>query len=93
MVKIIGMKELQTKTKQIRQEVEKGVNFIVIWRSKPVFEIKPVEKSEGGFAMAFRKTNLYTEDFLQRLEEAEEDLTKGKVETFSSPEGFLKSLS
>lgn len=46
MTKIIGIKDLQTKTKQIREEVEKGTHFIVVWRSKPIFEIKPLPQED-----------------------------------------------
>lgn len=44
MPKLIGIKELQTNTRAIREEVAKGVHFVVIYRSKPVFEIRPLEE-------------------------------------------------
>ena len=42
MTKIIGLKDLQQNTKRIREEVAEGVSFVVIYRSKPVFEIRPL---------------------------------------------------
>lgn len=90
MTKIIGIKELQTKTKRIRKEVEKGVRFIVIWRSKPIFEIRPLETLE--FAEDLRTTGLYTETFLKRMEEAEQDIKKGRTKTYPNTEAFLQSL-
>lgn len=91
MTKIIGIKELQTNTKKIRQEVEKGVSFVVVWRSKPIFEIKPLENFE--FAESMRSTDLYTDDFINRMEEVEKDLRKGRGKIHKSPQEFLKSLA
>ncbi|MBI2453431.1 hypothetical protein HYV56_01865 [Candidatus Peregrinibacteria bacterium] len=91
MTKIIGIKELQTKTKKIREDVKKGIHFIVVWRSKPIFEISPFE--ETGFANLMKSTNLYTEDFIRLLEEAEEDVRKGRTKTFKNTTEFLKSLT
>lgn len=91
MTKIIGIKELQTNTKKIREDVEKGVHFIVVWRSKPIFEIKPFEDTD--FADALKSTNLYTEDFIRRLEEAREDMRQGRTKTFKNTAAFLKSLA
>lgn len=41
MTKLIGLKELQQNTKRVREEVSKGTHFIVVYRSKPIFEISP----------------------------------------------------
>lgn len=46
MPKLIGIKELQMNTRSIREDVERGMSFIVIYRSKPVFEIRPVQGDE-----------------------------------------------
>jgi hypothetical protein len=91
MTKIIGIKELQTKTKKIREEVEKGMHFIVVWRSKPIFEIKPVNEIE--LAESLKSVDLYTEDFVQRMEKAEEDIRRGRTKKFKNTEEFLRSLS
>lgn len=91
MTKIIGIKELQTRTKKIREDVEKGISFIVVWRSKPIFEIKPI--GEVGFAESIKSANIYTEDFAKRMEEAEADIRTGRTKTFKSTEEFLKSLA
>ena len=91
MTKLIGIKELQTNIKKIRIDAEKGVHFIVLYRSQPIFEIKPIENTEA-FSASLRETNLYNEAFLKRMEEAEENVKKGKSKTYST-EAFLKSLS
>lgn len=91
MTKIIGIKELQTKTKRIREEVENGMHFIVVWRSKPIFEIKPVNEIE--FAESLKATDLYTDDFIGRMEQAEQDVRAGRTKKFKNTEAFLKSLS
>lgn len=90
MTKLIGLKELQQNTRAIRESVEKGINFIVIYRSKPIFEIKPLS-SDFEFAEDFKSAGLYTDDFIKRMEEAESNIKKGKTKTFTTKE-FLKSL-
>lgn len=91
MTKIIGIKELQTKTKKIREDVEKGMHFIVVWRSKPIFEIKPITEIE--FAESLKSTGLYTDDFIKSMEQAEADIRTGRTKKFKNTEEFLKSLS
>ena len=90
MTKIIGVKDLQTRTKQIREEVEKGVRFIVVWRSKPIFEIKPLDSLE--FADALRESGMYNENFLQRMDESEKNIRSGKTKKFKNTSAFLQSL-
>lgn len=90
MTKIIGIKELQTKTKHIRKEVEKGVHFIVIYRSKPIFEIKPLQDA-FEFSGALESTSLYTEDFIKRMQEAEENIKSKNTKSYTT-DTFLKSL-
>lgn len=90
MTKIIGVKDLQTRTKYIREEVEKGIRFIVVWRSKPIFEIKALESLD--FADTFHESGIYTDDFLQRMNEAEENIRTGKTKKFKSAATFLQSL-
>lgn len=91
MTKLIGIKELQTNTKQIREEAAKGVRFIVIYRSKPVFEINPIgEKVE--FTDDLISTGLYTGEFIKKLEKAETDIRENRVREFGTTEEFLKSL-
>lgn len=91
MTKFVSIKQLQTNTKKIREEVEKGMHFIVIWRSKPIFEIRPLDTQD--FAQAMKESNLYTDDFVKQMKEAQEDIKGGKIKTFTSTEEFLKSLS
>lgn len=90
MTKLIGLKELQLNTKKIREEVEKGVRFVVIYRSKPIFEIRPLE-NDLEFTDDLKSTNLYTEDFLKRMEKAEKNIKESKLKTYTTEE-FLKSL-
>lgn len=90
MTKIIGLKELQLNTKKIRKDVENGISFIVIYRSKPIFEIRPLE-NDLKFAENLKSTNLYTEEFLKRMEKAEKNIKEGKLTTYTTEE-FLKSL-
>ena len=91
MTKLIGIKELQTNTKKIREEAAKGVRFIVIYRSTPVFEINPIGKNVE-FADDLESTGLYTDAFIKKMKNAEKDVKEKKTRTFTSTEEFLKSL-
>ncbi len=44
MTKNITSKELRTNFPAIKRQIERGVNFVVYYRSKPLFEIKPYER-------------------------------------------------
>lgn len=91
MTKLIGIKELQTNTKKIRLETEKGVRFIVVYRSKPVFEINPISEN-SDFADDLKLTGMYKEEFVKNMKKAETDVKKGNTKTFNSTEEFLESL-
>mgnify|MGYP001602913781 CR=1 FL=1 len=80
MMKIIGIKDLQTKTKQIREEVEKGVHFIVVWRSRPIFELKPIKNLEFSENMA--KAGLYKSGFIEPMRKSEDDIKNGSTKRF-----------
>lgn len=90
MVKLIGIKELQKSTKKVREEVAKGNSFIVVYRSKPVFEIKPLD-DHLEFADSMAAAKVYNENFLKRMSEAEEEVKKGKLNEYTTEE-FLNSL-
>lgn len=90
MTKLIGLKQLQQNTKEIRKQVALGMRYIVVYRSKPIFEIKPIE-DDVDFSSALKSTNLYKNDFIARMEEAESDLKTGHIKEYSESD-FLKSL-
>lgn len=92
MTKLIGIKELQTNTKRIREEAAKGVHFIVVYRSKPVFEIRPIEEN-NKFAEDLELSGLYKDSFIEKMKKAEKDIKENKTNTFNTTEEFLKSLS
>lgn len=91
MTKLIGIKELQTNTKRIREAVGKGVRFIVIYRSQPIFEIKPISPPIE-FVDDFEAESIYTKNFIRRMREAEENIKTGETKKYSTEE-FLKSLA
>lgn len=62
MTKIISIKELQTKTKHIREEIEKGEHFIVVWRSKPIFELRLIQNNIGFLKNQIPKENAPSEN-------------------------------
>lgn len=91
MTKLIGLKEVQKNTKYIREEVEKGVNFIVLYRSKPLFEIKPISQ-DFHFTDELETSGVYNAQFIKKMKEAEKNIAEGKTKTFTSTEDFLASL-
>lgn len=91
MTKLIGIKELQQNTKMVREEIGKGTHFIVVYRSKPVFEIKPLP-SNIEFTEDLKVENVYTNNFIKRMEAAEKDIKQGKLKTYDTTDEFLKSL-
>lgn len=90
MTKLIGIKELQTNTKSIREQVEKGVTFIVVYRSKPIFEIKPIPV-DMDFYEDLKTENIYSSSFLDKMKEAQTDIKKGKIKKYTTEE-FVNSL-
>jgi len=91
MTKLIGIKELQTNTKKIREETANGTRFIVVYRSTPVFEITPIE-NKIDFSDTLSSSGLYSKKFLSRMKNAEKDIKNGKIKTFNSTEDFFKTL-
>lgn len=48
---------------------------------------------DKNFASDFRAGRFYTDDFIRQLEEAEEDIRKGRTKRFKNVKDFLKSLA
>jgi len=90
MTKLIGVKELQKNTKSIREQVERGVSFIVVYRSKPIFEIKPIP-ADMDFYDDLKAENIYNNKFLDKMEEAQSDVKNGKLKRYTAKE-FINSL-
>jgi len=67
--KIIGVRELVRSTKAVSRETRRGVSFIVMRNTKPLFRIEPIAK---------QRTGKYTlKDLLSiRFKSGEKDLSK-----------------
>jgi len=48
MIKPLAAKELRTRFAEVIEEVQKGTHFILIYRSKPVGELRPLAKMGPG---------------------------------------------
>lgn len=83
MTKVIGLKQLQQNTKMVRQGVAKGVKFIVVYRSQPIFEITPIDE-KYTFAEEMKETGLYKSSFIEKMKNAEDELNKGNFEEYTS---------
>ena len=90
MTKLLGIKELQKNTKKVRKEVEKGITFIVMYRSKAIFKISPIS-ADIQFSAALEAENIYTDEFIHDMKEAEENIRNGEIQEHT-PEEFLNSL-
>jgi prevent-host-death family protein len=73
--KIIGVKELRNNLEEYINQINRGMSFIVVKRSKPVFQIKPVidEYEEDGKwekvvdFTEFNKDGIEISDLISRL--------------------------
>lgn len=44
MTKVIGLKDLRENTERYISHVKKGMSFLVVRRSKPIFRVSPVDE-------------------------------------------------
>ncbi|MCF6276617.1 MAG: type II toxin-antitoxin system prevent-host-death family antitoxin [Candidatus Magasanikbacteria bacterium] len=69
--KIIGVKELRENLEIYINKINKGESFTVVKRSKPVFNIVPIESSENWEEVVdftkIKKGGVKIEDVLSRL--------------------------
>ena len=70
--KIIGLKVLREQMGTYTAKIQKGESFIVVKQSKPLFKIGPVTD------------DIFSDDFLQSLDRAEQDIKAGKVRKIKS---------
>ncbi len=92
MIKIIGLKQLQKNTKKIRLEVEKGTSFIVLYRSKLLFEIRPISSDTLPDTQDLINQGVYTGAFIKDMAEAEADIINGDAELLD-PDELIKQLN
>lgn len=55
MVKIVGLKELRENIDEYVRDVGRGIEYVVVRRSKPLFKISPVEDAEWETIIDFTK--------------------------------------
>lgn len=69
--KIIGVKELRNNLEEYIDKISKGHSFTVIKRSKPVFQIKPIEDDSQWEEVAdftkIKKGGIEITDLLSRI--------------------------
>lgn len=68
----ISVKELRSKFPFIRSELQKGESFLIIHKSKPIAELKPVNEDKTLMAMDDEEKELFEQ--MQRA--AAEDINK-----------------
>jgi antitoxin (DNA-binding transcriptional repressor) of toxin-antitoxin stability system len=70
--KIIGLKVLREQMAHYAAKVQQGESFVIVKQSKPLFKITPVTD------------DIFTDDFLQSLDQAEKDIKEGRVTKIKS---------
>lgn len=68
--KIINLKAFREDTEKYIRAIEKGDSFVVFKRSKPVFELSPIESGEWETVIDFTKVKrggILVDDLLARL--------------------------
>ncbi len=70
--KIIGVKELRNNLEEYINKISKGQSFTVVKRSKPVFQIRPIEEDDGQWEEVvdftkIKKGGVEISDLLSRI--------------------------
>ena len=68
---IIGLKELRQNASQIAERAQKGERFTVVKRSKPMFEISPIQITPN-----IEETEAWTRDLIAKHRPAFKALAK-----------------
>ena len=70
---IIGLKELRENTEAVAERVAKGESFVVVKRSKAIFEVRPVEVDP---LTRQKDVEAWTDEFIERYRPALEALAE-----------------
>ncbi len=70
--KIIGVKELRNNLEEYINKISKGQSFTVVKRSKPVFQIRPIDEDDGQWEEVvdftkIKKGGIEISDLLSRI--------------------------
>lgn len=70
--KIIGVKELRNNLEEYINKISKGQSFTVVKRSKPVFQIRPIDEDDGQWEEVvdftkIKKGGVEISDLLSRI--------------------------
>jgi len=71
MNKIVGLKEFRENVEEYQKKVQKGHSFIIVKRSKPIFQISPITEEEQWEELIdftkIKKGGIKAKDLLSRL--------------------------
>lgn len=81
----ISVKELRQKFPFVRNELKKGTSFLIIHKSKPIAELKPVNGNNGNF-------EINNEDILKDVEQAAADEWKNLPPITKAEHNYYMSL-
>lgn len=71
--KLISLKDFRLNTEAVTAEVAKGQSFLVLKRSKPIFQINPVERE---WTMDFREINPHGVAIDEVMKAVQKELSK-----------------
>lgn len=82
MTKTISVKELRMNFPKIRKELKKGIKFTIIYRSKPIGYLTPVELYDKPFDNEIHDGNRYLpatmEEFLKNIDKYQLKIPNGE---------------
>lgn len=64
---IIGLKQLRENTEEIIERAKRGESFTVIRRSKPIFELKPVDTGNAELGLWLDEYIAHNRQLLESL--------------------------
>jgi hypothetical protein len=100
-INMISTKQLRENFEMVKQGIEEGLSFILIYRSRPLAEIRPIERKETQFGSS-KVVNRIIEAELKQVEKLAGGFKFGKNLTAEQinrviekqyEEGFNKMLS
>ncbi len=82
MTKTISVKELRMNFPKIKKELDNGVKFVIIYRSKPLAELSPIEFYSRPFDGQVHDGNRYLpssmEEFMKNIDKYQFELPENK---------------
>ncbi|MFA6135764.1 MAG: hypothetical protein WC705_00115 [Candidatus Paceibacterota bacterium] len=72
MEKLVALRDLRENTEEYIKKIQKGLSFVILRKSKPIFKIVPLEKEDGDWEpiidfTKIKKGGIAIKDILSRI--------------------------